>query len=69
MKSDEELVLALKLVRAPTDAARAQLALLARLKELREQGPCGLWTQIDKLAARVAQLERRVIEEALNGPA
>ena len=62
MKSDEELVLALKRALRPRVAAEAQLALLARMKELREQGPCGLWTQIDSLAARVAELERRVEE-------
>ena len=58
MKSDEELVLALKRAKDPFAAGLAQIALRARLEELREQGPCGLWKQIDKLAARVAQLER-----------
>lgn len=62
MKSDEELVLALKRADGGRAAAVVQLALLARLKELREQGPCGLWKQIDALAARVAQLERDIGE-------
>lgn len=57
MKSDEELVLALKRATEPRAAAAAQIALLARLEELREQKSCGLWKQIDELAARVAQLE------------
>ena len=56
MKSDQELVDELKLSRfRGVQSARAELALLARLRELRE--PCVMLRQLDSLAARVAALE------------